>query len=768
MNFKYIITAILCLWMTTTYAQQIITGTVTNGETGEAIPFTYVSNLSEDNQQTVLTDIQGKFSIKAKSGRDQLKVYIMGYKPQMTTAEKGLVIGLETDVLSLNEVVVSANREQEKRSEAPIAISSVTAKTIDDNKPTTIDQILNQNPGVYMVDLGNEQHTMSIRRPIDYGASYLYLEDGVPIRASGVFNHNALLEMNMAKVKNIEIIRGPASSIYGSEAIGGAVNFISQKPSYRPTAGISIQGNDIGYKRTDFYASNTFNKVGVRVAGYYADQRDGVREHSDFDKLALSFSANYFVNENTEIVWSNTLIDYYSEMSGSIDSAAFFSESYESEQTFTNRQVDAIRTKLAVNHYWNDHAKSTFTGYYRNNSVKQNPSYRVKDDFKPWIPAGNPNLAHGEINDNSFNSFGLISQHKQDFNWMNSSLIGGVSVDYSPNTYEANYIEISKNNEGIYDSFIETDSLLADYQADLVNTAAYIQGKVELVDNLNLIAALRFDHFNYQFENALDSNAYTAVLDGKNSFSQFTPKVGFTYDLENNRGIYANYSQGFVPPQVGELYRGNEIPTLKPVYYHSYELGGWVAFANNTARLEATIYQMDGRNEIISVLLDDGTRIRKNAGSTTHQGVEYNLQVQPIPSILIRVSGTNAIHKFLDYKESGIDYSNKSMPQAPEWTANAQITYKPEYLKGFRASVEWQHVGEYYMDAVHSKSYEGYDIFNLRLGYEWKAFDIWTNIINATDELYATVARSNQWGESYSLGNPRNFNVGIGYKFAQK
>ena len=76
-----------------------------------------------------------------------------------------------------------------------------------------------------MVDLGNEQHTMSIRQPIYYGASYLYLEDGVPVRSSGVFNHNTLLEMNMDNVNKIKIIRGPAPIIYGGEAIGGAVNF---------------------------------------------------------------------------------------------------------------------------------------------------------------------------------------------------------------------------------------------------------------------------------------------------------------------------------------------------------------------------------------------------------------------------------------------------------------------------------------------------------------------------------------------------------------
>ena len=429
------------LWGNMLQAQNI-TGTITDENTGEPLPFATVVNLS--TTETTVTDLQGKFQLEGVEKKDTLEITLMGYEPQKMLATTGLEVRLHAVSLTMNEMVISTNREQEKRTEAPVAISGISSGTIEDNKPTTIDQVLNQTAGVYMVDLGNEQHTMSIRRPIDYGASYLYMEDGVPIRASGVFNHNALLEINMANVSKIEIIRGPASSLYGSEAIGGAVNFISKRPSVNPTAGISVQGNTIGYRRTDFYASNTFNKLGVRVAGYYANQQNGTLAHSDFNKLALSLSANYYINDNTTLVWNSAMIDYYSDMSGSLDSADFYSKTYGSNHTFTNRRVNAFRTKLALNHYWNDMSKTTITGYFRANSVKQNPSYRVSDDYRPWTGSGDPNLAHGQLNDNSFNSYGLIAQHKQDFEWLNSSLIVGGSVDYSPNTYQSNYISIYK------------------------------------------------------------------------------------------------------------------------------------------------------------------------------------------------------------------------------------------------------------------------------------------------------------------------------------
>ena len=131
--------------------------------------------------------------------------------------------------------MLTANRgEGAKRSEAPVAITTITSKTLQDTKPTMAEQVLNKVSGVNMINLGNEQHEMSIRQPMTTKSLFLYLEDGIPIRTSGLYNHNALLEMNLAATKSIEVIKGPSSSLYGSEAIGGVVNFITASPTAVP------------------------------------------------------------------------------------------------------------------------------------------------------------------------------------------------------------------------------------------------------------------------------------------------------------------------------------------------------------------------------------------------------------------------------------------------------------------------------------------------------------------------------------------------------
>lgn len=743
---------------------QTVDGTAVNAQNGEPIPFMSIINKTTNEGTTA--DYSGAFSLKAKTGVDSLLFLGHGFEQMLVLASEKMTVNITPSAIGLDEVVVSTNREEELREESPIAISSINSQTIADNKPTSIDQVLNQTAGVNMVDLGNEQHTMSIRRPIDYGASYLYLEDGVPIRTSGVFNHNALLEINMANVSKVEIVRGPASSMYGSEAIGGAVNFISKKATLKQTAGASVQANNLGYKRTDFYASNTIkNKLGYRLSGYYANTKNGTLEHSDFNKLALSLNMNYKVNKKGELTWSNSYIDYYSDMSGSLDSTEFYEKSYGSNQTFTHRKVDAFRSKFAYNQYWNKKSKTSFTGFYRNNSIAQNPSYRVKDDYRPWTGSGEPNLAHGQENNNSFQSAGLIFQHKQKFKFLKSSLIAGASLDYSPNTYESSYINIYKNDDGVYESFESTDSLLADYKANILNSALYSQFKFEPLKKLKVIVGLRYDNFKYVFDNNLGSNSFTSVLDGENVFSRVTPKIGATYELKNHIGLYSNYSEGYVPPQVTTLYVGNDIPSLKPVYYNSYEVGGWATILKEKARFELSLYRMEGLNEIISVQQLDGSTIQQNAGETLHQGIEYSLKTKLTKELSLRLSGTNAIHQFTNYIEEGDDFSGKDMPQSPKWIMNGQLTYKPNYLKGFRSSLEWQHIDNYFMEKNNSLVYEGYDLLNLRLGYKTKLFEVWTNVMNLSNELYATVARATTWGQSYSLGNPRSVTVGLAYNF---
>jgi len=769
---KYLITLCCVLPIQPLFAQLApCRGKVIDGITKE--PIAHASVQISNAKQGTFTNSKGEFELPFTGTQQELVISFIGYQQYtvlVSQQQSSLVIALQSNNNTMQEVVISANRDVARRSQAPVAINTLTAKTIQDTRPITADQVLNKVSGVYMVNLGNEQHSMSIRQPMTTRSLFLYLEDGIPIRTTGLFNHNALLEMNMAAVRNIEVIKGPSSSLYGSEAIGGVVNFITLAPTALPSLKVAVQGNDIGYKRADVQTGFTSGKWGISVNGYYADKRNSYIEFSDFHKGIVSARIDYRFSEKTILANSITWMDYYSDMPGGIDSAKFASKSFNNPQTFTYRKVKSLRYRSTLNHFWNDKSKSSVSLLYRDNSIGQNPAYSVKDDYRRqgsgWV--GKKDLAHGEINDASFNSYVLIAQHKQQFAWKDAAIIGGISADISPSTYRADYIRINKDSvTGKYLGYESKDSVLTHYRSNINNYAAFLNVELSPVEKLRIVASLRYDLFSYKFDNYLKPSAFSGSPDTTNHFSAVSPKVGFTYNFSRTAGIYANYSQGFVPPQVTEMYKGVKVPNLDPSVFYNYEAGGWITLLKGKLSADLSVYWLDGTNEIVSVKLDDGSTENRNAGKTLHKGIEMGINANPVKDISFRFSGAYSRHEFTNFNEKGVKYDGNEMNGAPNWIYNMEVWYRPSYVKGLRVGIEWQHLGSYWLDPVNTVKYPGFNVVHLRAGYQWKGYEAWVNTINLGDSYYAYTASKSSFGYSYNPAEPRNINVGLSCDFGQ-
>ena len=406
---KQFYTMFLCILLPSLAVCQAKKGRLYDADTKEPLSGATIKTGNSLSQSA--TD--GSFIIP--EGANEIEISYAGYVSKKVSADQ-LNIALHKNDNSLHEVVVSANKTAQKRSEAPIAIATIGKQTMEDTKAQRLDFLLNKVSGVFMVNLGNEQHEMSIRQPMTTKSLFLYLEDGIPIRTTGVYNHNALLEMNLPAAKSIEVIKGPSSALYGSEAVGGAVNVITQSAPAFTSGEVSVQANDRGYKRTDLQVGTTSGKWGLIASGYYADKRNGPIEFSDYHKAAVTLRTDYRSSEKT--TWTNTfaLVDYYSDMSGAIDSIKFAQKDYTSLQTFTYRKVYALRFKSMLTQQWNSNSSTNIALLYRDNSVGQNPSYSISS-------TSNPLKYKGQINDNSFGTYALFVTHSQKINWLQSKIV---------------------------------------------------------------------------------------------------------------------------------------------------------------------------------------------------------------------------------------------------------------------------------------------------------------------------------------------------------
>ncbi len=734
----------------------------------------------EDTSKGTMSDAAGVFSIRLNSGIVQISS--VGYRTQRVQLKAPFTeVVLQVSSENLDEVIVSASRERQQRKEVPAAIGVLTAQDIENTKAFGIEQLVNQVPGVFMSTskaASNEQHFMATRSPISTKSLFLYLEDGIPIRPVAVFNHNALLEMNSTAFQRLEVVKGPASSIYGSEAIGGSFNFITKNPSKELSGFVGVQGNSMGLRRIDLEASTTLqDTVGVYVGAHHVRRINGPVGHSNYEKTAVTFKVVTDFTENLR--WTNSInyINYRSDMSGSISEKNYTDGDYQSNQTFTEREAIAGRFRSSLVQRWDNDHKTSFHFIYRDNQMNQIPSYRIRQNRTSGVLNG---TGSGEINSNSFKSYVGLIQHKMDWDFANTRVIIGATTDYSPQEYQAEKIAVSVDaTTGTNTGYsLQPGNYIMKYRADIYNHAGYAQVEMTPLPGLKLTGALRYDSFTYDYENLDKGNS--GVEDTSVSYSNFAPKFGISVDVGKGLGVYSNYSKGFTPPQVGTLFRNGKNKTgtafsLQPATFHNYEIGAfWMS--SYGLKLDAAVYQLDGVDRLISMRDDKGNFIQRNAGKTRSKGVEFGVDYKVLPSVRLRYSGSYATHRYRSFVDNNKDFSNTTMPTAPKYLAMASIAYTP--IEDLLLTLEHEQVGSYNTSfegqavltgttTPGTATYKGHQVVNFKASYRYKNVELWGEALNLFDTLYAVRASYSTWSKqnTYSIGNPRAFHVGIRYNF---
>lgn len=677
----------------------------------------------------------------------------------------------------LDEVVVTGSRAASKLSETPVAIGVVKDEAIKREKPKTMGEVINRIPGVYWNDLGNEQHSMGIRQPIGTNAVYQYLEDGIPIRPLGVFNHNSLNEMNLAGTERVEVVKGPSSSLYGSNAVGGAINFLTAAPSRTPYASAGVRHDGTaGFTRYDTAASNTWGPLGLRFS-HYSSRRitNNWQEYSYGSKDSFSLRGDYVLNASSRLRATLVHTDLDAAMTGSLFENDYQTNPGKSINTFTYRKDKTTRANLAWEGETTQNGLTTITLFSRRNDHGQLPSYTIGSCVG--------NTCKGAINNNHVDSLGLDVKHQQEFDWLASRLVAGVYLDKSDNPYVSDNLNISRDPvTGKYVSYTISSATdpkgVRNFQADINNVAAFVQWEFSPVGKTRVVAGGRVDTIRYDFHNNLSpaGSANFGAPNESRSFSHVSPKVGATYSLNKDTSVYANVSEGFTPPEVSQLYGKTGIPDLKPSTYDNYELGLRMAFLNGMLKLDSALYRLDGRDTIVNYTISPGNSENRNAGRTRSQGLELGLAYDA-GAFDMRFGTTIASHRFQKYQVSStLDYSGKEMPQAPRDMTTAELGYKP--MQGARIALELVHQGQYWMDNANTVKYPGHTLLNLRGIYRFaKGWDAWLQARNLANKHYADSASSSYSGvgayspntqNQYTPGAPRSIMVGLAYTFDVK
>lgn len=693
----------------------------------------------------------------------------MKVKIIVISVQLALISTAFAETAQLDEVVITATRGGSSALAAPAPIAKVDKQTLLDVKAHQIDEVANRVPGVQMVDLGNEQHSMSIRLPISTNAYYGYLEDGVPIRPVGVFNHNALNEINLPGQDALEVLRGSAGALYGGNSIGGTFNFLT-RPARHTGGDVALRMSDIGYQRLDASMEKVWEEGGLRASFYTAQVRNGWQQHGDMDKTAFTLRGDWQINNDWLLKSTFTHSDLDTDMTGSLNETDFHTRPEFSYNTFTYRKDKAQRLSINVSADFEGREISA-TAFARRNSHEQNPSYLLRScAVSASCPTGNV----GAITDSSYHSLGVDARWTEAFSLWQSRITTALLLDNSPSTYTDQRLDVSRNAapDLTYTAYT-AGPLNRNYSTGILNTALSLEWQAKPAEAWLLVAGARYDRVRYDFENHLTPSNSTGAASEISDFEHLSPQLGVTWTVQPDLAMYGHYAQGFMAPEVSTLYSKLAVPSVNPAVYDTVDLG--LRGKRKSLSWEVTAYHMAGRDEIVSYTLAPGNSEPRNAGSTRHFGLESGFNLQLNEQWSWSNTATWSRHEYKHYQPTTtLDYADKNIKQAPAWIAGSELAWSK---LGYRIALEARHLGRYWMNDANTVQDAGYTLLNLRSQADWGALTLWAQILNLSNQRYSTSSTSSYSGagvynpdsqNTYTPGSPRAFWLGLNYRFGER
>lgn len=283
---KRVLLLLLVLSSLGAVAQMKVSGTVID-DTGE--PVAYASVLVKNTTTGTLTDLDGKFTVTVPEGNNVLVISYTGLptKEVEINGQKYIDIQMDKAGLDLNPVVVSASRRQEKLLEAPAAIDVITAKEVQVKVSTSPTDYITDVSGVDIMRTGIAQSNVVLRgfNNIFSGAALTLVDYRIGSIPSLRVNVNQLMPGNYLDIDRVEVLKGPASALYGPNAANGAIHFMTKSPldeDHDFTSSISLGAGErntlIGqFRQTAKLKKGTESspmQIGLRVSGQYMQADD--------------------------------------------------------------------------------------------------------------------------------------------------------------------------------------------------------------------------------------------------------------------------------------------------------------------------------------------------------------------------------------------------------------------------------------------------------------------------------------------------------------
>jgi iron complex outermembrane receptor protein len=698
--------------------------------------------------------------------------------------------------VKLNEVVVSAVRAGKN---TPVAFTSFNEKEIKkENAAKNIPYLLQTLPSVvaFSEDGSGVGNTSMRIRGVDASRINVTL-NGMPLNNP---ESQEVYWVDFPDVSNalqsIQVQRGVGTSSNGTASMGGSISL--NTAGARPKAYGEVNGS-LGSYNTYLYnisGGTGILKNGLSLDGRYSQVRaDGYIRNGKVDHQGIYAALSYYSDkdlfrfsylhgtQHTGITWE-----------GISPEQVALDRRYNPAGEYTDDNGKTQYYKNETDNYYSDIFQATYSRLLTekltlNSSLNYNRGYGYYENYKTGrdfasyykLPAQIVNgvtytesdAVHRKIMDNDFYVANISLSYKQD---KLSLTAGGMASLYDGANY--GHIVWVKYNQNIPNGYEWYRNENKKYDYNLFGKASY-----QVSSQLSVFGDVQYRYVDYRLS-GLDDDF--AEIPSKNYYSFFNPKVGFSYQLDQNNRLgelYASVSVANREPLRADLkegIKGGNTKQIKPERLFDYELGYRINKSDHA--FNANFYYMDYKDQMVQTgkLNDVGYKLMQNVGKSYRVGIELAGSYTPVKFVRLDANVTFSQSKIKDYTAyfDILDANWNAVGQKSEFHKKTNICFSPDVIssgiltliptEGVNISLIGKYVGKQYLDNTSDNvtSLPSYFFSNLVVGFTHKVkgvgeIELQAYVNNLFDKKYV----ANGWAGAYYYegSNEKQYDGGIGY-----
>lgn len=664
--------------------------------------------------------------------------------------------GFTTDTL-LPEVAVQAFQSHLQWKAVPAAIAILGSADLTRYGNASLVPVMNTVPGIRVEERSPASYRLSIRgsllrSPFGVRNVKVYWNE-IPLTDGGGNTYLNLVDLN--QLTGVEIIKGPAASVYGA-GTGGAVLFRSEmgymaQPAHQFSAGLLGGSYGLFQQQAGWEYSTKHFTSSLQQSH---QQSDGYRQQSASRKDMVKWQGSWQGNTQ-ELTWLLWYTDLFYQTPGGITLAQMQQNPVLARQP-AGALPGAVQQQTAI-------YNKTILG-----ALRQETKISKQLIWKNFLSLNHTSLANpfitnyekrGEANIGAGTQLAYsIRKNNTRLQWING-------VEWLHNH---SLIDNFGNRAGKADTVQFRDDIYA------IQWFAFSQAQLSMGEKWVITAGLSLNNQSYRYKRLTDPN--TDFVNKKTS-GVLTPRIALTYRLTRDISVYLLAAKGFSPPALAEVRPsdGNYYGNLEAEYGWNIEAGVKGETANSRLQFDLAAYFFTLQNAIVRRTNSTGAEYFVNAGRTRQNGLEALLKYKLIDAgsrFITRwrvwSSYSYQPYRFTDYRQGSTDYTGNALTGVPRqiWVTGMDI----EMQKRWYVNASFNVTGALPLTDANDVYADGYQLAQLKWGYRTKQpakqWDFFAGIDNLLNQRYSLGNDINALGKRYYNPAPgRNLFAGIRYRF---